>query len=755
MRGFRTKRVRNAQRSICTNGEWNKKRWRELVTTMKTTQVRIVSLALVLFAFVIGLPETGQAQTYYIQSQTSVPFPYDPYGGAEPIVTLDANRQIYQVQDNTNDWDMLMTARELDARSTFTSMEMDLPPDPTTDTNAPSGSGTNSYTLGTVSYSTNDLWLQIVSVTNSTANLVIHPPWNVTNGVYDLYYCTNLISPITWQWLLRTPPGQTNLDVANAADAQGFYRLGFPNDLTATDSVGTNFWGAFFYMLNSSPSLSLYISGPVGATGTVNFPGFTYNGPVMIVTNCGDAGLNGTYVLTNLTAQEQVDWQNNGLDATDVGYVNGTNWVDFFTNNGKIAVIFGYDTNAGICTIYYYKNGGNLNGSQADWMQFEDTNSPSPTTVCAQIPASQPFTVVTGAVTRVPIDSAMMTAAANTVEINGIHVTSSQPVSVYGVDFSTYVSSAFTFYPTPLLGTNYCLMSRASFISGFPSEVDRSTFGIVAVEDNTTVTVTPSETAQLADMVIELQQGQTYQLNSDDYSGDVTGTWVTSDKPICVFAGDTEAYVPNGNVQSGNPLMQEQLPVDSWGTQALSLSFAGRSNGDVYRVLAAYSNTTVTISTTNGVLLSTNLEAGTYCETNLDGPVEFESSKPVQVAKFANGWFFDNLTGDPCEILLPPTGFYLLTNTVVTLPNDDVTGDFGENHLNIIVPQAAITNTFVDGATLPLTNFVAFGTSGYYGAQITVTNSGPHTVISSQPVGVEVYGFGDYDAYGYFGGVVK
>ena len=62
------------------------------------------------------------------------------------------------------------------------------------------------------------------------------------------------------------------------------------------------------------------------------------------------------------------------------------------------------------------------------------------------------------------------------------------------------------------------------------------------------------------------------------------------------------------------------------------------------------------------------------------------------------------------------------------------------------------------------TNFVAIGTSGYYGAQITVTNAldtnnveqaTSHTVISSQPVGVEFHGFTDWDAYGCFGGVVK
>jgi len=222
--------------------------------------------------------------------------------------------------------------------------------------------------------------------------------------------------------------------------------------------------------------------------------------------------------------------------------------------------------------------------------------------------------------------------------------------------------------------------------------------------------------------------------------------------------------------------MQEQLPLDSWGTNALSLSFAGRQNGDSYRVLAAYNDTVVTISgtvvtitgepgtgpwtvtTTNEAVTVTN-QAGQFYDIILDGPAQFQSTKPIQVAQFANGTYFDHLAdGDPCEILLPPTGHYLCTNTVFTLTNDlpdQVTGDFDENYLNIIVVQSATNSTYVDGSLVAATNYVAIGTSGYYGAQITVTNSGAHTVTSSQPVGVEVYGFGITDAYGYFGGVVR
>jgi hypothetical protein len=75
--------------------------------------------------------------------------------------------------------------------------------------------------------------------------------------------------------------------------------------------------------------------------------------------------------------------------------------------------------------------------------------------------------------------------------------------------------------------------------------------------------------------------------------------------------------------------------------------------------------------------------------------------------------------------------------------------------LNLIVSQSATNSTWVDGSLAAATNYVTIGTSGYYGAQLAVTNGGAHTVTSSQPVGVEVYGWGQADAYGYFGGMVK
>jgi hypothetical protein len=555
-------------------------------------------------------------------------------------------------------------------------------------------------------------------------------------------------------------------------------------------STGTDFWLAFCGLfVQTDPTqidydandLMLYISGPVGATGTVTGLGLRVNDSTVIVTNCGDAAVNGTYLLTNLTAQERADWSNEGYDASGQNYQKGTNWI---SHQDGYWIIFAYDGT--YLTDLYHDTSASLNATNSyDWTSDGDV-TPAPITYCAQVALSNVFTVAAGGVAVVNISLQAMQTNYDMVETNGIHVTATAPVSVYAMDYDPAASAAFICYPTPLLGTNYCVLARDVGVTSAGYSY-YSELAVVATVDNTTVTITPSPTANLIDghtnvYSTNLMQGETYQINSlnqtdSDYTNDVTGTLITSDKPIGVFAGASIAYVPDVNTPYGNPLVQEQLPVEAWGTNALSMGFAGRLNGDSYRILAAYSNTVVTIMgaivtptnepyggpwavTITNETAVTNLDAGEFYDIIIQGPAWFQANQPIQVAHFANGTEADDVSsaenqneGDPCEILLPPTGHYLNSYVVFTL--DDTNEDFDENFLNLIVPQSATNATFVDGSLVTATNYVAIGTSGYYGAQISITNSGTHTITSSQPVAVEVYGFGDYDAYGYFGGVTK
>ena len=623
---------------------------------------------------------------------------------------------------------------------------------------------TNFVAIGTSGYVTNCDRLQPTSAGDI---ILTNSPAYQTGPLGNYYQPTN--SPLIDKGSDTVDDvGLTGYTIlTNQTPDTGTVDIGYHYKITGNDSTGTDFWLAFFstqvlpyYFINQS----LYISSPVAASGTVTYP---VNGPVLRIT--GDPTVSGTYILTNMPSSET----NSSFGPTM--YVNETN-----TNLQVVSTptfytiyweIWSYDPTNSSHIVYYAKPDPYLNGS--NW-----SGTGTVTSSCPQVSFSQPFSVTLGMVTNVPLPQDTMLYQFDAVESQGIHVTASQPVSVYGFDYYQAVSTAFTAYPTPMLGTNYCVMARASSIFGNPYH---SQFAVVGTVTNTTVTITPSTNAGLAGSMwtnsFILNQGDTYQINSSNIEGDVTGTWITSDKPIAVFAGAELAYVPGQYTQASNPLNQEQLPVEQWGTNVVAVSFAGRTNGDTYRVLAAYSNTVITVTgvvvtvtgwewpvpvtKTNETVTVTN-QAGQSFDIIVDGPVQFQSTKSIQVAQFANGSEFDNVSsdenpneGDPCEILLPPIGHYLTSYVVFTLPDDKITGDFDENFLNLIVPQSATNNTYVDSSLVAATNFLAIGTSGYYGAQITITNSGPHTVTSSQPVGVEVYGWGEADAYGYFCGIVK
>jgi hypothetical protein len=159
---------------------------------------------------------------------------------------------------------------------------------------------------------------------------------------------------------------------------------------------------------------------------------------------------------------------------------------------------------------------------------------------------------------------------------------------------------------------------------------------------------------------------------------------------------------------------------------------------------------TTTNTITNGEFLVTLTNAGEFYDAILDGPVEFQSSGPIQVAQFAQGGNTDSFYGDPCEILLPAAGNYLSSYTV-PIPDNNEAPDLTNSFLNIIVPASATNATSLDGSVLSATNFINLFSNGYVGARLSVTN-GAHTIASSQPFELEVYGFGRYDAYSFIAG---
>lgn len=359
---------------------------------------------------------------------------------------------------------------------------------------------------------------------------------------------------------------------------------------------------------------------------------------------------------------------------------------------------------------------------------------------------SQDFTVTPGQVTNVALPSEVQVTSADGVSNDGIHITASTDVAVYGVNFIPSTSGAYLGLPTAALGDRYRILAYNPLAGELPSQLT-----VVGTQDGTTVTVTPqndlgSHPAGVP-YTVNLDQGQVYQLA--DNNTDTTGTVIESTAPVAVFGGDQCTDVPS-DAYACDHLVQQLPPTSAWGTDFLSVRFASRNAGDTYRVLANEDNTDVSV---NGSLVDT-LDAGQYWEgvlpdaatgTGSEG-FEIQTSKPTLVAQYGNGSDFDASTGDPMMMLVPPAGQYLDSYTVAA-------PDTGYSpYASLVVPTDDVGAVTLDGNTVPAEDFNAIGGSGYSGAQLTLS-AGTHSFNGPHPFGLNIYEWGDYDGFGFPGGM--
>ena len=86
--------------------------------------------------------------------------------------------------------------------------------------------------------------------------------------------------------------------------------LGYHYPIIPDDSTGTDFWVAFCSLYDDgNNALSLCISKSGGSQrDSFHLLDPVVNGPILVVTNCGDTSVNGNYALTNMTGQVLTDW---------------------------------------------------------------------------------------------------------------------------------------------------------------------------------------------------------------------------------------------------------------------------------------------------------------------------------------------------------------------------------------------------------------------------------------------------------------
>ena len=334
----------------------------------------------------------------------------------------------------------------------------------------------------------------------------------------------------------------------------------------------------------------------------------------------------------------------------------------------------------------------------------------------------------------------------------GIHVKAEgdKTINVYGLSYSAQTSDAFLALPCNRLAQD----SYEYFAASVPVN-DQSLSGVlvVACENNTEISI-GSES-------VTLNRLQTYLSQS---SSDITGTRITSTKPITLYGNHECATVPSGTNYCDH-LTEQIPPTTTWGRSFLVASFLGRNTEDVFRVVASESSTSFTINCTSSQPVTHALnDAGSWQQFTIarDSFCSITATKPVLVMQYALGSTVDEALngnvrkGDPLMMMLPPVEQYG-NNYVINI----LTSRFSENYITIYVdPEYYQPDLiFVDSANLASSQwtqvYCSSSTCGYI-TRMQLTTSGDHQVRHQDEnarLGVSVYGQNQDNSYGYPAGL--
>ena len=327
----------------------------------------------------------------------------------------------------------------------------------------------------------------------------------------------------------------------------------------------------------------------------------------------------------------------------------------------------------------------------------------------------------------------------------GIQITAENQskIVVYGVNYHNTTTDAFLALPCHHLPVKYYEYFGISYTNIYSGRYNYLL--VVGCEDNTTV--------QIGSDVVELNRMETYYWQSTA----VTGRKVLSNKPLSVFVGTRCAFIPTTHRYCDH-LTAQVPPTVTWGTKFLSASLAGRSSGDLYRIVASQASTTVNINcnTLTSVLTYNLVHPGSWSEfTTPDmSYCSITSDKPLLVAQFGLGYDFDSV-GDPFMMIITPIEQYGNNYILTAHP------EFSANYITIYInpedfePQ----KIFVDDASLRGSTWnTIYGSNAEicgYTTYVALT-PGDHQIYhtnKSSHVGVSVYGFNNYNSYGYPGGL--
>ncbi len=321
----------------------------------------------------------------------------------------------------------------------------------------------------------------------------------------------------------------------------------------------------------------------------------------------------------------------------------------------------------------------------------------------------------------------------------------------------SFSNDASLLLPTHVLSGDYVAMSwdalgcRSGFIT------------ITATADDTVVELAPLGEFEPGAGIDELGQGKArldagdvLQLVSRANGGpfcfnvegsDMSGTRVHASKPVQVISGHACANLPTPKTEACDHLEEAMFPVETLGKSYVVTVPTAPGGPSPYTLRVAAVEPGTRVSFDPPVEVPTALEPGKPLEIRyLEEDVRVSADKPVLVAQFMQGSHsVPSRTGDPSQSLAIATEQFRTSYVFVAPANYD------QSYVNVVA--TAGQDVVLDGTSIPTSEFTPVGASEHVATRVLLDGRGVHTMESSEPFGITVYGYGTYTSYMYPGGL--
>jgi gliding motility-associated-like protein len=222
-------------------------------------------------------------------------------------------------------------------------------------------------------------------------------------------------------------------------------------------------------------------------------------------------------------------------------------------------------------------------------------------------------------------------------------------------------------------------------------------------------------------------------------------------KRIAVFSGSGRISIAcDGGSSSSDNYMVQAFPKTAWGKKYLTVPTGGSQPNNIFRVCVQDPTTIVTV---NGVPIGLPLQGNFFYELPAS-PAHYliEADKPILVAQYltSQGECGNGSPGDPEVIYLSPVEQNISKVLWNATPNFAITQHF----YNVVIPNTgtALTSFRLDGAPVPVGNFIPHPQLAGYSYLVQGVGAGQHIIQSDSGFNAIAYGYGSAESYGYNAG---